>query len=65
MGGWLDELYCMHGKVEENEAVRMRCWALWVGGLVERRSRCGLDEVLWIKGGWVGRGEAGGWNALL
>ena len=28
VGGWVD------GKVEENEAVRMRCCRLWVGGWV-------------------------------
>ena len=33
-GGWVG-----YGKVEENEAVRMRCWTLWGGG--------------WV-GGWVG-----------
>ena len=30
VGGWLS--YYIHRKVEENEAVRMRCWTLWVGG---------------------------------
>ena len=32
MGGWVGEWV---GWVEEDEAVRMRCWTLWVGGWVE------------------------------
>ena len=31
MGGWLSYV-CTSRKVEENEAVGMRCWTLWVGG---------------------------------
>ena len=34
---------CIHKKGEENEAARMRCWSLWVGG---------GDEGGWV-GGWV------------
>ena len=48
VGGWLG----IHRKVEEKEAVCMRCWMVWVGRWGGRGG--GLNEVLESMGGWVG-----------
>ena len=41
------------GKVEESEAVGMRCWKLWVGG----GRGGGRYDWTWVVGGWVGGWE--------
>ena len=66
-GGWNEVLWVgigwVDGEIEENEAVGMRCWTLWVGGrtylfllLLLFSLRFFLLLLLsgWV-GGWVGR----------
>ena len=50
----------MGGRVEENEAVRMRCCKLGVGGWVEENETVGMSYCELGVGGWVG-----GWVGLL
>ena len=70
MGGWVSYA-CVTKKVEEIEAVRMRCCELWVCGWVgweeveERLEFLLLDfapaSLLFLgRGGWAG-GWVGGW----
>ena len=53
VGGWVGGSV-VYRMIEEDEAVRMRCWSLWVGGWVGGGGGGGVNELLWAFYGWVG-----------
>ena len=73
VGGWVSYAYTAR-LIEEEQAVRMRCYGFWVGGWVSYAYTARLIEEeqavrmrcygFWWVGGWVGGvgGWVGGWD---